>query len=255
MRRRLLIGLGANADRIAHHQRRDRRLRPGQDEVAQRQHPEQVLLGIDDIGVVQGFGLLGDAAQGGNRVIGPQVGRNRHEGRGHQPAGALRRKGEQLPDLGGLGRFHLDQDLLGFGPGQLLDDVGGVVGVHRLQEIGGDGLAEGAQDGRGVCRLQLGQQLRHLRIGQPLDEDRQLVGVEARHQLRPLGRANPAGETADAFPLPGGDQLPHIVEQRGVGHGVISFASSGARKEREGTKNPRHQAREQAVDPRWDYSR
>ena len=56
-------------------------------------------------------------------------------------AGAVGRKGEQLPDLGGLGRFHLDQDLLGFGLRQLLDDVGGVVGVHRLEQIGGDGLS------------------------------------------------------------------------------------------------------------------
>ena len=163
MGRGLLIGLGANADRVAHHQVPHRRLRPGQDEIAQRQDAEQVLLRVDHVGVVEGFGILRDAAQGRDRLIRPQVRSNRHEGRGHDAAGAVRRKGEQLPDLGRLGRFHLDQDLLGFRLRQLLDDVGGVVGVHRLQQIGRHGLAEGTQDGGSVRRLQLGQQFRYLR--------------------------------------------------------------------------------------------
>ena len=89
------------------------------------------------------------------RLVGAQIGRDGDEGGRHQAAGAIGGKGQQLADLGRLGRFHLDQDLLGLGRRQLLDDVGGVVGIHGLEQIRGDGGAEGAQDGRGVGGVQL----------------------------------------------------------------------------------------------------
>ena len=107
------------------------------EQVAQREHAEQVLAAVDDVDVVDGLHVLGLAAQHRQRLAGGGVGRHLGEGRGHDAAGGVLGVGEQLAHVLGVFLLHERDEPPGAILGQVGDQVGGVVGRHGREQLGG----------------------------------------------------------------------------------------------------------------------
>ena len=103
----------------------------------QGEHPQQVFLRVDDVDVVHGLGGFRHFAQCGDRLIGPQGGRDRDERRGHQTTGGLGWIGEELAQLLRFLRLHLDEDDVAVFAFQLAEDVGRVVGIELFEHVRG----------------------------------------------------------------------------------------------------------------------
>jgi len=179
----------------------------------QREHAEQVLVGVEHVDVVDGLGLGGDLAEHHDGVVGADVGGDGDEGRGHPAAGGVRLVGEELADLRGLLGLHLAEDALGVLVAELGDDVGGVVGVHLLEQVGGLAGLEGLEDVGGLLRLELLEDAGDLGVRQVLQEGGDLRLVEALDEVGPVGRAQPVGEAADAAFLALGEELADLVDR------------------------------------------
>ena len=133
----LLRREGADGHRLVVHELADRHVRPGHDQVAQREHAHQPLLRVDHVDVVDGLGIGLELAElldglGRGQVLG-----DGHVRRGHDAARGVLRVAEQLAHLLGLVLLHQRQDLrLGL-LGQVGDQVGRVVRAHLLEDVGG----------------------------------------------------------------------------------------------------------------------
>ena len=210
----LLVGGRLDADGRRRHQLDDRRVGGAQHQPIEREHAEEVPLGVDDVDVADGLGLVDERPDGRDRLRRPGLPRDGDVLGRHQAAGRVWIVVRQRPDLGRVLGPHPDEDLVDVRVGQVLDDVGRVVGVHPAQDDCGLVRAERPEDRGRDRRVELLEDLRDLLVRQPLEEDRNLVRVELRDQVGPVGRADAFGEAADAFLLPLADQLLQLVAQR-----------------------------------------
>ncbi len=144
----------------------------GEDQQAQRQHADQVLLLVDDEDVVDVRDVGGTAADGIDRVVDGRLGRERDELALHDAAGRLLVVAQQVADVGREPRRDGLQEPLDLLARQLRQEVGGVVGFERRDErpqarVGERVeervprlVTEEAQDRRGALRLELREESR-----------------------------------------------------------------------------------------------
>ncbi|MNH25213.1 hypothetical protein D3C79_851920 [compost metagenome] len=102
-----LAGRGTHADDLVHHDLLDRLLGGGQDQLAQGQGTAQVALLIEDIGLIDRFGIGGLAAQHVDGLAGSEAGIEARVFAGHQVTGrafavAVRVQQVVATRLGGL---------------------------------------------------------------------------------------------------------------------------------------------------------
>ena len=126
----------ATTDQLAVHDAADGRVRVGDDQLAQRQVAEQVLVLVDDVHVIDVVHLgrlLPDQADG---LFGGDGRRHGDDVVGHQAAGRIVVVGQQLANVLGVFGLHAAQEVLRAFGLEVAEDVGGVVGLHLFEDVG-----------------------------------------------------------------------------------------------------------------------
>ena len=107
----------------------------GQQQVAQRDRANEVLVALDDVDVVDALVLGGLGADVVDDRSHRHVLGDGGDLRGHDAAGGLVLVAEQGADDARLLDAHQAQQRLGLVVGEVADDVGGVVRVHLGEEV------------------------------------------------------------------------------------------------------------------------
>ena len=118
------------------HEVSDRCSRVGQHEILQGEHPNQAIIAVGRIDVVDGFDLACHLAQVRDSLLGCQIGPDSNEFGGHDAAGRVFRIRQQLADILGLIRCHQVEQILAALVRQFGQQVGGLIRRHLFQQIG-----------------------------------------------------------------------------------------------------------------------
>ena len=108
----VLVGEDADRDRLVDHHVADRRVRLGDDEVAQREHADEAAVVVGHVDVVDRLGVGLELAQPVDRLGGVRCSASGDVLGGHDPAGRVLGVAEQLLDLLRLVVLHEGEDLV-----------------------------------------------------------------------------------------------------------------------------------------------